>query len=64
VAAIQAFARDKDIDLARCVAYGDDESDLPMIAAVGGGRMVQPDKRYKDEFDMLIARGGRHQRLA
>lgn len=62
VAAIRDFARDNNIDLERCVAYGDDESDLPMIAAVGSGELIQPDPRYKDELNTLLTWVGRDQR--
>jgi HAD superfamily hydrolase (TIGR01490 family) len=41
---IRQFAETRDIDLARCHAYGDSIADLPMLEAVGHPHAVNPDK--------------------
>jgi HAD superfamily phosphoserine phosphatase-like hydrolase len=39
---VRTFARERGLDLARCSAYGDDESDAPMLEAVGHPVAVRP----------------------
>ena len=49
------YARCNNIDLNACFAYGDDPSDLPMLALVGNPVMLKPDKAYNDELVRVLS---------
>ncbi|MBA2676741.1 HAD-IB family hydrolase [Ramlibacter sp.] len=53
--AIRAFALERGVDLARCIAFGDDASDQPMLDAVGQGVLVPTDARYAAEWQRTFA---------
>lgn len=40
-----AFARERGVELADCVAYSDSANDIPLLEAVGEAIVVNPDKR-------------------
>lgn len=46
----EALAQQEDIPMAQCHAYGDHHSDIPLLQAVGCGRMVEPPLAYLEEF--------------
>jgi HAD superfamily hydrolase (TIGR01490 family) len=48
---IVAFAARHGLLLARCFAYGDDDSDAAMLGAVGCGRMVSTAAGYRTELE-------------
>ncbi len=52
--AIRALAVEHGYDLARCYAYSDSSTDLPMLSAVGHPRAVNPDKALRRA---AVARG-------
>lgn len=56
VAAIRRYANDNAVNLDECVAYGDDQTDLPMLKAVGSGELVRASQIYRDEFDDMLQR--------
>jgi HAD superfamily hydrolase (TIGR01490 family) len=45
--AVRALARERGYDLARCAAYSDSMSDLPMLESVGCPHVVNPDRRLR-----------------
>ncbi|MDX1452336.1 MAG: HAD-IB family hydrolase [Oleiphilaceae bacterium] len=47
---IASYARERDLDLTACFAYGDDLSDLPMLRAVGQPRLVNPSATLRRKF--------------
>jgi HAD superfamily hydrolase (TIGR01490 family) len=47
VEAIKELADEEGFDLARCYAYSDSESDLPMLRAVGHPVVVNPDRQLE-----------------
>jgi putative phosphoserine phosphatase/1-acylglycerol-3-phosphate O-acyltransferase len=47
LAAVRAWARDHDVDLADSYAYSDSVYDAPLLAAVGHGVAVNPDPRLR-----------------
>lgn len=49
VAAIEKLAADKGYELARCYAYSDSVTDLPMLSAVGHPTAVNPDRALRRE---------------
>lgn len=53
--AMRAFAMQRGIDLARCIAFGDDDSDKPMLEAVGQGVLVPTDPRYAVEWQRTFS---------
>lgn len=53
--AIRTFALERGVDLGRCIAFGDDDSDRPMLDAVGQGVLVPTDARYAVEWQRTFA---------
>ncbi len=54
VAAIEKLAASEGYDLARCYAYSDSVTDLPMLSAVGHPTAVNPDRNLRRE---AVAKG-------
>ncbi|PAT11860.1 HAD-IB family hydrolase [Corynebacterium hadale] len=46
-AAVETFAREHGYELARCYAYSDSATDIPMLAAVGNPVAVNPDRALR-----------------